>query len=138
MGVKRARRRASKSDADPKTVNKIIQSARRVIRSDSGSSTQSGSSEGTETDVTPVSSPVLDWASASSPLSDPAPSSSTPVRPTGSNTVVLESLKRKKIKLLTNRSDTESDNETELSTSKNQFLNPLPGSSSTPFAAPLL
>jgi len=119
--VKRARRRASKSEADPKIVNKIIQSARRVIRSDSGSSTQSGTSEGTETDVTPVSSPVLDWASASSPVSDPAPSTSSPPRPSTSKSAVLESLKRKRIKLLTNQSDTESDNE-DLSTRENTHV----------------
>jgi len=115
--VKRAKKRASKSESDPKIVNKIIQSARRVIRSDSGSSSQSGTSQETETDITPVSSPVLDWASASSPLSELAPSSSSPARSSASASAsasaVLDSLRRKRIKLLTNQSDTESDNEEE-------------------------
>merc|ERR1719427_975243 len=88
----------------------MIQSARRVIRSDSGSSTQSGTSQDSETDLTPISSPVLDWASASSPLSDPAPSCSS-ARSSG----VLDSLRKKRIKLIINQSDTESDNETDIS-----------------------
>ena len=103
--VRRARRKASRSVADPKMENRMLQSARRVIRSDSGSSTHSGSSSaGTETDLTPVSSPVLDWASASSPLSDPGPGPS-------SHSAVLRSLHQKRMKLLTN--DNESDTDTE-------------------------
>jgi len=112
--VRRAKRRASKSEGDSKIENKIIQSARRMIRSDSGSSTQSGSSSvGTETDVTPISSPVLDWASASSPLSEPGPSTSSP-RVT--NSPLLQNLKRKRMKLLANHSDSDSEEEIEIPT----------------------
>jgi len=115
--VRRARRRASKSESDPKLENKIIQSARRMIRSESGSSTRSGNSSfetaENETDVTPVSSPVLDWASASSPLSEPGPSTSSPVV-SKTNNPLLQSLKRKRRRLLADQSDTESEIDTEI------------------------
>jgi len=120
--VKRARRRATRVEADPRVVNKIIQSARRVIRSDSGSSTQSGTSQETEADITPVSSPVLDWASASSPLSELAPATSA------SSILVLANLRKKRIKLLTNQSDTESEGEL----GSNSGQNVAPSSISSP------
>lgn len=114
--VRRAKRRASKSEGDSKIENKIIQSARRIIRSDSGSSSRSGSSSaGTETDVTPISSPVLDWASASSPLSEPGPGPSTS-SPGVTDSPLLQNLKRKRMKLLANRSETESEEELEMPT----------------------
>jgi len=114
--VRRAKRRASKSEGDSKIENKIIQSARRIIRSDSGSSSRSGSSSaGTETDVTPISSPVLDWASASSPLSEPGPGPSTS-SPGVTNSPLLQNLKRKRMKLLANQSETESEEELEMPT----------------------
>merc|ERR1712179_515207 len=57
----------------------------------------------------------LDWASASSPLSEPGPGPSTS-SPGVTNSPLLQNLKRKRMKLLANQSETESEEQLEMPT----------------------